>query len=72
MEAIQDVNVALLIGAVLVLFGILSSFVATRFGVPLLVVFLLIGMLAGEDGPGGIAFENYPLTYLIEIGRAHV
>lgn len=65
MEAIQDVNVALLIGAVLVLFGILSSFVATRFGVPLLVVFLLIGMLAGEDGPGGIAFENYPLTYLI-------
>ena len=65
MEAIEVVNVALLVGAVLVLLGILSSFVATRFGVPLLVVFLLIGMLAGEDGPGGIAFENYSLTYLI-------
>jgi cell volume regulation protein A len=65
MEAIEIVNVALLVGAVIVLVGIVSSFVATRFGVPLLVVFLLIGMLAGEDGPGGIAFENYPLTYLI-------
>jgi cell volume regulation protein A len=65
MDEINVINVAMLIGAVLVLLGILSSFVATRFGVPLLVVFLVIGMLAGEDGPGGIAFENYPLTYLI-------
>ena len=65
MEAINLVNVALLVGAVLVLIGIVSSFVATRFGVPLLVVFLTIGMLAGEDGPGNIAFENYSLTYLI-------
>jgi cell volume regulation protein A len=65
MESIQLINLFLLFGSLLVLLGILSSLVATRFGIPLLVVFLGIGMLAGEDGPGGVLFENYELTYLI-------
>lgn len=65
MESIEFIHLFLLFGALLVLMGILSSLVATRFGIPLLVVFLVIGMLAGEDGPGGIQFENYELTYLI-------
>jgi cell volume regulation protein A len=47
-----------------VLAGILSSLVAYRVGAPLLLVFLVIGMLAGEDGPGGIAFDDYATTYL--------
>ncbi len=65
METIDTANTILLFGSVLVLLGILSSLVAQRFGAPLLLVFLVIGMLAGEDGPGGIAFDDYQLTYAI-------
>jgi cell volume regulation protein A len=65
MENIAVVNAILLFGAALMLVGILSSLVASRFGAPLLLVFLVIGMLTGEDGPGGVAFDNYRMTYLI-------
>ena len=47
------------------LLGIFSSLVATRFGAPLLLVFLVVGMLAGQDGPGGIIFNDYRTTYLV-------
>jgi potassium/hydrogen antiporter len=65
MASIGIINTLILLGAVLVLAGILSSLVASRFGAPLLLVFLVIGMLAGEDGPGGVAFSDYRLTYII-------
>jgi cell volume regulation protein A len=65
MESIAIANVLLLIGGFLVLLGILSSLVATRFGAPLLLVFLVLGMLAGENGPGGISFSDYRLTYIV-------
>lgn len=65
MTAIADANFGLALGAVLILLGILSSLVASRFGTPLLLVFLILGMIAGEDGPGGIHFSNYQATYLI-------
>jgi len=65
MESIGVVNLALLIGAALVLAGIFSSLVAQRFGAPLLLVFLVLGMLAGEDGPGGLVFNDYQATYLV-------
>ena len=65
MEQIGLINLGLLSLAVLILVGIASSLIATRFGAPLLLVFLIIGMLAGEDGPGGIVFNDYRLTYLI-------
>lgn len=64
MDAIGIANTVLLLGAVLVIAGILSSLIATRFGAPMLLVFLGLGMLAGEDGPGGIQFSDYELTYL--------
>lgn len=47
----------ILLAAVLILFGILSSKLSARLGLPVLVLFLLVGMLAGEDGVG-IAFDN--------------
>jgi cell volume regulation protein A len=36
-----------------------------RFGAPLLFVFLLVGMLAGESGPGGIRFDDVRSTYIV-------
>lgn len=65
MADISFLNALILLGAVLVLLGILSSLVATRVGAPLLLVFLVVGMLAGEDGPGGIEFGDYRLAYLV-------
>lgn len=65
MTAIADANFGLALGAILILLGILSSLVASRFGAPLLLVFLILGMLAGEDGPGGLHFNDYRATYLI-------
>ncbi len=65
MEQIGLINLGLLFLALLILVGIASSLIATRFGAPLLLVFLIIGILAGEDGPGGIVFNDYRLTYMI-------
>ena len=54
MASLDTLSIAILLGSLLVLAGILSSLVALRFGAPLLLVFLLLGMLAGEGGPGGL------------------
>lgn len=54
----------ILIAAVLFLISILATVITPRLGVPLLLVFLLIGMVAGEDGPGGIHFANYSFANL--------
>jgi len=53
------------VGALLVAASILLVTVSARIGAPLLLVFLGIGMLAGEDGIGGIRFDDFRLTYLV-------
>jgi cell volume regulation protein A len=58
-------NHAILIGAVLVLVSILASTLSSRTGAPLLLVFLAIGMLAGEEGAGHIRFGDYQVAYLV-------
>ncbi len=65
MHAIDAANTVLLLGSALIIAGILSSLIATRFGAPMLLVFLGVGMLAGEDGPGGLTFSDYHLANLI-------
>lgn len=53
----------ILVAAVLLILGIASSKLSSRMGLPVLVLFLGVGMLAGEDGLGGIAFENFTLAH---------
>ncbi|MGZ3410702.1 MAG: potassium/proton antiporter [Xanthobacteraceae bacterium] len=65
MATLDAVSLIILLGAALVLAGIMSSLVALRFGAPLLLVFLAVGMLAGEGGPGGIKFDDVRATYLV-------
>jgi len=65
MASLDTVSIAILLGSLLVLAGILSSLVALRFGAPLLLVFLLVGMLAGEGGPGGMKFDDVRTTYTV-------
>src|SRR5713226_5626297 len=65
MAALDTVSLTIMFAALLVLAGILSSLVALRFGAPLLLVFLLVGMLAGESGPGGVHFDDVNTTYLV-------
>jgi potassium/hydrogen antiporter len=65
MASLDSVSIAVFLGAILVMAGILSSLLALRFGAPLLLVFLLIGMLAGDSGPGHLQFDDVRTTYLV-------
>ena len=65
MGSLDSVSLVILLGSLLVLAGILSSLIAMRFGAPLLLVFLLVGVLAGENGPGGIKFDDVGVAYTV-------
>src|SRR3546814_1320169 len=71
-----EIDIVILLGAAILFTGLLFGTISTRIGVPSLLVFLLVGMAAGESGPGGIEFDNLQLGYLVsnlaQIGRAHV
>jgi potassium/hydrogen antiporter len=58
-------ELAVLGGAGLIFCSILLTPLSARIGAPLLLLFLLLGMLVGEDGPGGIAFDNFDLAFHI-------
>jgi cell volume regulation protein A len=58
----MSINAAMLLAGVLLLLGIASSKFSARLGVPVLVLFLSVGMLAGSEGLGRIPFEDYPLA----------
>ncbi len=58
-------NTLLLLGGLLLFLSVLATTLSTRLGLPLLLVFLGVGMLAGEDGPGGIPFDNFQVAFLV-------
>lgn len=58
----MPINGGMLAAGVLLLLGIASSKFSARLGVPVLVLFMGVGMLAGSEGLGRIPFENYGLA----------
>jgi cell volume regulation protein A len=57
----------LLIGSLLILLSIGLARVSDNLGVPTLLLFLAIGMLAGSEGPGGIYFDDASLAQSVGI-----
>ena len=55
----------LLIGSLMLILSVLTTKTSSRFGIPTLLLFLVIGMLAGSDGPGGILFSDPRLVQFI-------
>lgn len=54
----MDINILILVGGSLLLISTLSSKLSDKAGVPVLLLFLSIGMLAGSEGIGGLAFDS--------------
>ena len=57
----------LLLGSLLLFISIISSKTSFRIGIPTLILFLIIGMLAGSDGPGGIYFNDPETAQLLGV-----
>lgn len=56
---------AMLVAGMLLLLGVVTSKISARYGVPMLVLFLGLGMLAGSEGFGGIEFEDYEMAHAV-------
>ncbi|WP_215397654.1 potassium/proton antiporter [Rheinheimera oceanensis] len=61
----DGINLAILIGGFLFVISIIATLISARLGAPMLLVFLIIGMLAGEQGLVGIKFDNPQVAFLI-------
>jgi len=60
-----NLDLIFIIGSILVLLAVMVSKVSERFGIPILLLFLALGMLAGSEGIGGIYFDDPELTQWI-------
>lgn len=60
-------ELGLILAAVLLVLSVTASKISDRFGIPALLVFLVVGMLAGSDGPGGIYFDDASLAQSIGV-----
>lgn len=63
----ESVDSVLLAAGALLVVSVLASGVTSRFNVPALLVFLVLGMLAGSEGAGGIAFDDPAAAQLLGI-----
>lgn len=62
-----SIDEILIVTAVLLLFAVMASKASSKLGVPALLLFLLIGVLAGSDGPGRIPFDNPRLAQSVSV-----
>ena len=61
----ETMDLAILVGSVLVIVSIFTSLISFRLGAPLLLVLLLLGLAAGQDGLLGIVFDDGQAAYFI-------
>ncbi|HEY2620026.1 MAG TPA: potassium/proton antiporter [Acetobacteraceae bacterium] len=61
----QAANAMILVGAALGVLSVLAGLLSRRVNAPVLLVFLVLGMLAGADGPGGIVYDDFASAYLV-------
>ncbi|MGO1503251.1 MAG: potassium/proton antiporter [Marinobacter sp.] len=54
-----------LVGALMLVISIVLSPISSRVGMPVLLIFLGVGMMMGKDGPGGIEFDDFQLSFLV-------
>jgi potassium/hydrogen antiporter len=57
----------LLLGSLLLFISIIASKTSFKFGIPALILFLIVGMLAGSDGPGGIYFNDPKIAQFLGV-----
>ena len=62
---VEFVNLPLLAASALVFASVLAGLLSTRIGFPFLLVFLLAGIIVGEDGPGGYRFDDFHLSFWV-------
>lgn len=60
-------EISLIIVTVLLILSVLASKISDRFGIPVLLLFLSLGMLAGSEGIGGIYFDNPDIAQTVSI-----
>src|SRR6202035_2537740 len=63
--AIAKAHELILLGGALGLLSIIAGLISRRVGAPMLLVFLALGVLAGEDGVLGIPYDDFTSAYLI-------
>lgn len=61
----DTLNILYLVGALLIFASIMASTLSARLGVPLLLLFLAVGVLAGEQGILGIEFSQYNIANFV-------
>ncbi len=64
-EIIENLNLYIVIIGVILFISVYASKISEKIGIPLLLMFLGIGMLLGSEGIGGIEFDNALLTQAI-------
>lgn len=57
----------LLVGGVLLFISLLAGKTSSKFGIPVLILFLAIGMIAGSEGVGGIYFDSPQITQFVGV-----
>jgi potassium/hydrogen antiporter len=57
----------LLVGSILLLISIIAGKTTSRLGVPTLIFFLIVGILAGSEGIGGIYFANTSIAQFVGV-----